>query len=140
MQTREYKTIFAGPSKIGKTTFLHKLFYNNNDIYNLRTIPSTLGVTVMPVDFYNENDKIRLDIWDCAGDRRYKGLGKQYYINSNLAIVFKDKTSFHRNIINDINEICGNIPILEINNFDKYKNYEVYKNLITNFLIEQNLL
>ena len=139
MQTQEYKTIFAGPSRIGKTTFLHKLFYNRNEI-NLRTIKPTLGLNVMPVDFYNENDKIRLNIWDCAGDERYKGLGKQYYIRSNIAIIFKDTTNTYKNIIKDINEICGDIPILEINNFDKYNNYEIYKNLISNFLIEQNLL
>tara|TARA_Y200000002_G_C22324845_1_gene514166 strand:- start:207 stop:617 length:411 start_codon:yes stop_codon:yes gene_type:complete len=130
MQTPEYKIIFVGPSGIGKTTFLCKL--SNNIPQNLNNVPKTLGVEVKTVDLHNQNNKIRLNIWDCAGDKSYKGLGKSYYIGSKMAVIFKDQSNI-QNIINDIRDMCGEIPILELNNFNKYNDYTITKEIIKNF-------
>ena len=62
---------------------LTKLFYNRNDI-NTLNIPNTLGVDVKPVTLHRDDRKLRLNVWDCAGNEKYKGLGKEYYKEGNL--------------------------------------------------------
>ena len=70
MQVPEYKTLFIGPSGIGKTSFLLKLHHRRNDI-NILDIPSTMGVDVKPVSLHHEHRKIRLSVWDCTGNKKY---------------------------------------------------------------------
>lgn len=137
MQVPEYKTLFIGPSGIGKTTFLLKLFNNKNDIPNLENISITIGVEVYPVTLYRNNRKIRLNIWDCAGDQRYKGLGKEYYKDSDSAIIFKNDNTNITDICRDIREICGDIPILLFENFNKYSDYIEYRERLENFIFER---
>ena len=72
MQVPEYKTLFIGPSGIGKTSFLTKLFHRRNDV-NVLNIPTTLGVDVTPIALHQDYRKIRLNVWDCAGNKKYKG-------------------------------------------------------------------
>ena len=40
-----------------------RLLYGYNHIY---VTEKTLGVDVIPIDIQNNNDKIRLNVWDCA--------------------------------------------------------------------------
>ena len=87
MQTREYKVSLIGPSDVGKSSFLKRLLYGYNHIY---VTEKTLGVDVIPIDIHNNNDKIRLNIWDCAGDERYRGLKEKYHIGTQAAIIFRN--------------------------------------------------
>ena len=130
-QTREYKVLLLGPSDIGKTTFLKKILYGNN--IDTNNIPTTLGVDVKPVDIHLNNDKIRLNIWDCAGNPNYQGLKEGYYTGSHAAIIFKDHTDYHKNIEINIRNKCGEIPVLYIENFDKNENITTEKNNLINF-------
>tara|TARA_Y100000591_G_C21793361_1_gene677878 strand:- start:975 stop:1394 length:420 start_codon:yes stop_codon:yes gene_type:complete len=136
MQVPEYKTLFIGPSGIGKTSFLLKLHHNRNDI-NILDIPSTIGVDVKPVTLHTNNRDIRLNVWDCAGNKKYKGLGKEYYINANFAIIFKNDNINITDTSRDILEMCGNIPILILDNFNKYSDYNEYLEKISNFVFQK---
>ena len=82
------KTLFIGPSGIGKTSFLKKIFHHRNNV-NILDIPNTIGVDVKPVTLHQDDRKIRLNVWDCAGNQKYKGLGKEYYLGADIAIIFK---------------------------------------------------
>ena len=136
MQVPEYKTLFIGPSGIGKTSFLTKLFYNRNDI-NTLNIPNTLGVDVKPVTLHRYDRKLRLNVWDCAGNQKYKGLGKEYYKEANIAVIFKNDNINITDISREILEMCGNIPVLILNNFNKYSNYNEYKETLINFVFQK---
>ena len=136
MQLPEYKTLFIGPSGIGKTSFLLKLHYRRNDI-NILDIPSTLGVDVKPVTLHQEHRKIRLNVWDCAGNKKYNGLGKEYYINAKFAIIFKNNNVNITDTCKDILETCGDIPVLILENFNKYSDYNEYLEKISNFIFQK---
>lgn len=120
MQRQEYKISILGKTKSGKTTFCKRLINNNN---NYISIVNTLGVDVLPYSLNNRN--IRLNLWDCAGDERYKGLGDDYWIGSNGAIIFKDNSNIHLNYKNAILNRCGNIPIVFIE-YDINQNINSY--------------
>lgn len=136
MQVPEYKTLFIGPSGIGKTSFLTKLYHSRNDV-NVLNIPTTLGVDVKPVVLYQDHRKIRLNVWDCTGNKKYKGLGKEYYLNADLAVVFKNDNINITDICRDILEMCGDIPVLIFDNFNKYSDSREYSERLTNFVFQQ---
>jgi GTPase SAR1 family protein len=137
MQVQEYKTLFIGPSEIGKTSFLKKLFHHRNDI-NILDIPTTLGVEVKPITIHQNYRKIRLNVWDCAGNMRYKGLGKEYYLNADFAVIFKNDNINITDVCRDILEMCRDIPVLIFDNFNKYSHFREYSERLTDFAF-QNL-
>lgn len=90
-----FKVIIAGDTGVGKTTFIRR-YINNSFIPAER---STIGV-----DYYlknvnlmypNFNSSIALQIWDLAGEERFKSILPVYYIGTNaIILVFsEDKKS-----------------------------------------------
>ena len=136
MQVPEYKTLFIGPSGIGKTSFLTKLYHRRNDV-DVLNISNTIGVDVKPVTLHQDYRKIRLNVWDCAGNQKYKGLGKDYYLNSDIAVIFKTDNINITDICRDILEMCGDIPVLILDNFNKYSDYREYSEQLTNFVFQR---
>lgn len=122
MQTPEYKIMLLGDTCLGKTTFCKKLINRGNNYLNL---PPTLGVDVDLCDYYVNHRKLRLSLWDTSGDERYKGLGSGYYVNTNGAIIFKDKNNKYIQYKNSILNKCGNIPIVYIE-YDMDKDISEY--------------
>ena len=76
MQTKEYKLLLLGEKQIGKTCFLKRL--NNTYSLNNNYIP-TLGVDVTSIDMNKEFGKIRLNIWDTAGQENFNSIIRSYY-------------------------------------------------------------
>ena len=77
MQSIHIKISLIGDKQTGKTRFTRLL----NNIDRTEYIP-TLGCDVVLKDKTYNNKKYALNIWDCAGDERYLGLGKEYLIQS----------------------------------------------------------
>lgn len=130
MQKQEYKITLLGEKKIGKTLFLKRLNSNSNNI-NITDYKPTLGVDVTPIDIID----IRLNVWDCAGDERYRGLRAGYHIDTKGAIIFrKSNSNIHLDFINELPE---NTPIFYIDNYNlenpEFSIYQ-YKNMLYNFL------
>ncbi len=92
MQAIEYKISLIGASGSGKSSFLSKLL--NEDL----NYP-TLGVDVHPYSFRFNNNYYRFNIWDCAGDDRYLGLGKDYIKDSDYVLLFGGEDSSFKNWI-----------------------------------------
>ena len=128
MQTKEFKVLLLGEKKIGKTRFLKKL--NNSYKLSNNYIP-TIGVNVMPIDVICDDNKIRLNIWDTAGDSRFFGLKEKYYVGADLAIIFRN--SLNNNHLIFEKELTNNIKKLYIDN-SEYSS-ENYKTL-TNSMIK----
>ena len=111
-----FKVIFVGDAGVGKTQIINRI---SNDTFSEVYEPS------IGVDFWSKNilfrgKNIKLQMWDAAGQERYKGLIPTYMRNSSIVFVIFDvstKTSFD-NISNWINFIrsienytlvlCGN--------------------------------
>ena len=86
-QAKVFNVALIGHSKTKKTTFVKNLLYSSNVNHPL---PCTLGVNVTPFDFRTiDGGRYRLNIWDCAGNTNYMGLGDKYLKNSDLVIIFK---------------------------------------------------
>ena len=131
MQIREFKVSLIGEKQIGKTCFFNRLDNSNS---NSDYIP-TIGVNVKPLDLFGSNGKIRINIWDNAGDNRFRGLKDNYHINSNLAIIFRNNNNNH--LIFE-NELPDNIKKLYIDNYNiNQPEFAVneYKDIIYNILV-----
>lgn len=130
MQKEEYKITLLGEKKLGKTLFLKRLYYNSNNL-DITDYTPTLGVEVTPIEI---ND-IRLNVWDCAGDDRYRGLKAGYHIDTKCAIIFrKSNSNIHLDFINELPE---NTPIFYIDDYNlENPEYTIdqYKNMLYNFL------
>lgn len=111
MSINTYKILFLGDGGVGKTTFVKRLCENK---FEQRYI-ATLGVDVRPM---RKEDAI-FNIWDCAGQEKFGGLGDGYYIQSQGAIFFFDLTSrlSLKNLgkwVRDCGRISGNIPMVVV--------------------------
>ena len=88
----DLKIIVIGKVKIGKSIFIKRISVDNNykefsKLNNSNYIP-TIGVH-FNVKFLKFNDKIfKLQIWDFSGDDRFENFVKDYYLNSNVILVF----------------------------------------------------
>lgn len=136
MQVIEYKVSLIGQGNSGKSLFLKRLLNNTNQIENLDYKP-TLGVDVSLIDLSGESGKIRLNIWDCAGDPRYRGLKDQYHIDTQAAFIFRKSND--NSYLEFENELPSNIPKLYINDYrlnNPEKTVEQYKHLLYQFITD----
>ncbi len=92
MQATEFKVSLIGNTGSGKTAFVETLKYGQPIIHN-EGRKYTLGVDVTPYSYRYGNNTFRLNLWDCAGDERFRGLGKDYLIDSDLVMIFGNNNS-----------------------------------------------
>jgi len=78
----KYKVIFVGDSGVGKTSILNTYSKKN---YNPK---ATLGTEF--TEKYIEKHDITLQIWDCAGQERFRALTKLYYRGARICILVFD--------------------------------------------------
>ena len=99
-----YKILILGDSTVGKTCFLTR--YADNTFQDLHT--STIGIDYKLKNVkLDDNRIIRLQIWDTAGQDRYRSLTKSYYKGANgIIIIFAVtlKSSFD-NVKNWVSQI-----------------------------------
>ena len=116
-----YKIIFVGDAGVGKTTIISRIMDNPfNEVYE----PS-IGVDFMSKNIKFRDQSIKLQIWDTAGQEKYKGLIPSYVRNSSIVFLVYDvsvKASFDNipkwiNFIKTIENttlvLCGNKIDLE---------------------------
>jgi Ras-related protein Rab-6A len=111
-----HKIIFVGDAGVGKTTIIGRIMDNPyNEVYE----PS-IGVDFMSKNIKYKGQNVKLQMWDTAGQEKYKGLIPSYVRNSSIVFVVYDvsvKTSFDnipkwitfiRTIENTTIVLCGN--------------------------------
>ena len=90
MADDEYKKIFKiillGDSGVGKTNILTR--YTKDDFSD--STKSTVGVELGTKIEEINNTKIKIQIWDTAGEERYKSITKAYYKGSKGALIVYD--------------------------------------------------
>ena len=85
-----YKVVLFGDSGTGKTTLTHRFLTNlfKSDI------SVTLGVEFMLKDVQVDGEVIKLQIWDFAGEERFRFLFPSYIRGSSGAIFMYDITNY----------------------------------------------
>ena len=129
------KIIFVGDAGVGKTTIISRIMDNPfSEAYE----PS-IGVDFMSKKINYQGQSIKLQIWDTAGQEKYKGLIPSYVRNSSIVFLVYDieqKTSFDNipkwiNFIKSIENttlvLCGNKIDLEKREVKKEEGEELAK-------------
>lgn len=132
-----YKVLLVGDGGVGKTSYVNRICKGS---FEKKYIP-TMGVEVNPLALNTTHGQITFNFWDTAGQEKFCGIRDGYYIKSNAAIVMFDvtsRTSFLniKNWIQDINRVCGKIPIVICGNKVDEKGRKVLPMDIRSFLDE----
>ena len=130
-----HKIIFIGDAGVGKTTIISRIMDNPF----IEEYEPSIGVDFMSKTLKYNGQNVKLQIWDTAGQEKYKGLIPSYVRNSSIVFVVYDisgKTSFD-NIPKWINFIkstenttivlCGNKIDLENREVKKEEGEELAK-------------
>ena len=104
------KTILLGESGVGKTSIINR--YLKNEFMD--NILSTTGQYYLEkIITYDNNEKIRLEIWDTIGQEKYRGVVRNYYQGAAAAILVYDiskRKSFEEMKNYWVNELRENGP------------------------------
>ena len=110
------KVIFVGDAGVGKTQIINRI---SNKPFSEAYEPS-IGVDFVSKNILFRGQNIKLQMWDTAGQEKYKGLIPSYVRKSSIVFVIFDvstKTSFDnipnwinfiRTIVNTTLVLCGN--------------------------------
>ena len=130
-----HKIIFVGDAGVGKTTIISRIM---NNPFSEEYEPS-IGVDFMSKNLKYNGQNVKLQIWDTAGQEKYKGLIPSYIRNSSIVFIVYDissKTSFDNipkwiNFIKSIENttliLCGNKIDLENREVKKEEGEEFAK-------------
>lgn len=77
------KCVFLGCSGVGKTSLIDRFIYD----YFFCNTESTIGVAYTTKHFTVNNHKIKLDIWDTAGQEKYNSIMPLYYRGAGIIII-----------------------------------------------------
>ena len=145
LQSDPFKIVFIGESGVGKTsiisqfvnqTFQEDVESSSSSTYNSKTV------------IYDDNQALRLEIWDTAGQEKYRSLASMFYKEANAAILVYDitfKESFEQlqeYWVGQINENAPPTVILAIcgNKSDLIKDEKVDEGEARNYAQEINAL
>ena len=115
-KAKSIKIIIVGSSGVGKTCLINRIVDNPFS----ETYEMSIGVDFMSKNLRYHGQNIKLQIWDSAGQEKYKGLIPSYIRNSSIVFVVYDvssKTSFNnvsswitfiKSIENTTIVLCGN--------------------------------
>ena len=82
------KVILIGDSSVGKTNIMSKYLKNQFNEITKATVGVEFGTKIFTID----NRKIKAQIWDTAGQEKYKAIAETYYKGSKGAFVVYDIT------------------------------------------------
>ena len=130
MSFNKIKLIIVGDTCVGKTSIIQRYYINtkDNSYSEMPNVYSTIGIDFRIIrDNYNYKPYL-IEIWDPAGQEKYRSIIRSFYKNKNIAIIVVDITQYLQ-IIN-FNYVFDNNKLLE------YLNYwinEISTHSINNF-------
>lgn len=89
MENFTRKVTILGDSGVGKTSLVRAISGEKFKGAYFKT----LGVNVEPVRVGRRFQHLVFNMWDCAGDPKFEGLGTQYYTQSDAFLICFDLTS-----------------------------------------------
>lgn len=86
---QSFKIVFLGDQSVGKTSIIHRFKYDQfEDNYN-----ATIGIDFITQKMYIEDKTITLNLWDTAGQEKFKSLIPSYIKDSQAIVVVYDITN-----------------------------------------------
>ena len=92
------RIVIIGDTSVGKTSILNQLIEQTFQEYEQSTVGANYQLYVEEID----GKKVEIQIWDTAGQEKFKSLGPIYYRNARGAAVVFDVTN--RNTFDDLSE------------------------------------
>ena len=92
---KKIKVTLIGESSVGKTSIINRY---TRDAFT-QELESTLGANYSQKKIERHGKKIRLDLWDTAGQEKYRAIGRHFYKDSYIVCLVYDitnKESFER--------------------------------------------
>ena len=86
--SRQFKIIVLGDSGVGKTSIISQ--YIKGEFSS--ELPATIGVEYLSKYVTVEDERIKLGIWDTAGQEKFRTLTRQFYRNVDGVIMVYDIT------------------------------------------------
>ena len=137
-----YKVILVGDSGVGKTCLLS--MYVKGEIEE--TIP-TIGAEFRPKDIeLNDGTKVKVQLWDTAGQEKFKSLAMTYYRKGNGILLLFDvtkKSSFFscKSYLEDVRYHSDKKSVIDLvgNKIDLADKREVTKEEAENFAKKENI-
>ena len=136
------KILIVGDSGVGKTNFILR-FLNNEFNQNYM---STAGIDLKSGSIVIKNKKIRIQIWDTAGQEKYKAITKNLFLKVMGALIVYDITnenSFYnlQSWVSMVKEECGKHMQIVIvgNKSDLDSKRAISKEEVLNYAKEQKV-
>ena len=138
------KVTLIGESSVGKTSIINR--YTKNSFTN--EMESTLGANYSQKKIILHGKKIRMDLWDTAGQEKYRAIGRHFYKESYIVCLVYDvsnhdsfeklKTVWYP----ELKEYGEKMKILALvgNKIDKYLEEEVKEEESKNYAKEINAI
>ena len=137
-----YKIILLGDTTVGKTSLIIRYCDSK---FNESCL-STIGVDTKVKNIKYDNKKIELEIWDTAGQEKFKSLAKNCYKGADGIILIYDitqKKTFNniKNWYNDIKDSINisKVALIVVGNKSDLPNVEVNKEISEKFCEQYNL-
>ena len=140
-----YKIVLIGESGVGKTSIISR--YINNS-FDLQVLTSSSAQFISKIIYLTDEISLKFDIWDTAGQEKFRSLAKIFYKDAKVIILVYDitnKASFDnlKNYwFNEIEENSISDVILAIvgNKDDLYENEQVSIDEGKKFAKEKNAI
>ena len=84
------KVVLIGESGVGKTSIIAR--YINNTFSNVLMATPGANFTTKTVFMAEENQSIKFEVWDTAGQEKFRSMAKVFYKNANVCILVYDIT------------------------------------------------
>ncbi|KAH0786528.1 small GTP-binding protein [Histomonas meleagridis] len=85
----QVKVVIVGDTKVGKSCILSKYVQGTFD----KNLPATVGAALLTKVIQTPNGSVRLQLWDTAGQEKFRALSPMYYRSADVAVLVYDITS-----------------------------------------------
>ena len=133
------KLILLGDTGVGKSSLISVSVGNQFS----NTVPSTVASSFVPKKFYKGNRQYILNIWDTAGQEKFRAMTKLFVKNTKIVILvyaINNKSSFEslKFWVSIVKEALGDEPILALvgNKSDLYVNEQISEKIGSNYAKE----
>ena len=88
--TNPYKVVLLGESGVGKTCIIAQF---TNGTFDANTVTSLTAQFIRKTMEFADKKAITFDIWDTAGQEKYRSLAKIFYKDAKVIVLVYDITS-----------------------------------------------
>jgi small GTP-binding protein len=87
------KTVFAGHAGVGKTCIIECAAHGSCKPNTFSTVGATNATVAVKVAINQKDTMVEFNIWDTAGQEKYRSLAPMYFTGAHLAILVFDLSS-----------------------------------------------